>query len=84
MRTGKLATTGFIYDTEDGTCLARVTDGGEVLDATTDGRQIGTIDHAGNVFDLNGAPVGHIRAAGQFDGDTPEAFRKLLRKGNDG
>lgn len=79
-----MATTGFIYDTEDGTCLARVTHGGEVLDATADGRQIGTVDHARNVFDLNGALVGHIRAEGQFDGGTPEAFRKLLRNDNDG
>lgn len=79
-----MATTDFIYATGDGTCPARIVDGGEVLDATADGRQIGTIDNVGSVFDLKGKLIGHIREKDQFHGTTPEAFRKLLRNDNDG
>ena len=76
-----MAITGHIYDSDNGVCLARIVDDRDVFDATTDGRKIATID-AGNVFDLKGGLVGQIRQ-GQFDGSTPEAFRNLLRQGND-
>jgi hypothetical protein len=75
-----MAITGYIYDSDNGVCLARIVDDRDVFDATMDGRKIATID-AGKVFDLKGGQVGPIRQ-GQFDGSTPEAFRKLLRKSN--
>ena len=72
-----MTTTGFIFDTEGGACLARVIDDGRVFDATTDGRQIGTVSDR-NVYDMQGNVVGHLRPDGQFDGATPETFKNLL------
>ena len=74
-----MAITGYIYDTKGGTCLARIMNDTEVFDATMDGRQIGTVRN-GNVYDLNGGLVGHLRSDGTFDhASTSEAFRKLVR-----
>jgi hypothetical protein len=56
-----MTTTGFIYDSADGRGLARVTDNGEVVDATTNGQQVETIDrNTGNVFSLQGKLLGHL------------------------
>ena len=73
-----MATKGWIYDKKGGTCLARFDDGGKVFDATRDGRQIATIDQAGNINSLQGELVGHLEPNGSFDGPTPKAFTKLL------
>jgi len=46
-----MATTGFIYDPEDGACLAHIVNDEKVFDATTERpRRIGTIDSTGNVY----------------------------------
>lgn len=80
-----MTTTGFIYDTEDGTCLASIRDCREVFDATTDGQQVGTIDDKGNVYTLQGELIGHLRREGHFDdGSTPAVFKTLLRKRTNG
>lgn len=77
-----MSITGYIYDTKDGTCLARILDDTEVFDATTDGRQIGAIRN-GNVYDLKGGLVGQIRSDGTFDDNSAsELFRKLVRDVN--
>ena len=73
---GTMATRGFIYDA--GTCVARIDDDGRVFNATTDGRQIATIDQAGNITSLQGELVGHLEPNGSFGGPSPEAFKKLL------
>jgi len=78
-----MTTTGFIYDTEDGACLAVIRDGKDVFDATGDAQRIGTIDDNGNVYSLHGELIGHLRAVGDSgDGSTPAALKTLLRKRN--
>jgi hypothetical protein len=73
-----MATPGFIYDTVGGGCLACLTDDGAVVDVTPEGRQVGTYDRKGNVYSLQGELLGHLSTAGNFDGGTPAAFRKLF------
>ncbi len=73
-----MVVTGHIYDTKDGTCLARIVNDTEVFDATMDGRQIGTVSN-GNVYDMKGGLIGHLQPGGTFDdASTPEEFRKLV------
>jgi hypothetical protein len=79
---GDMTPTDFIFDTEGGTCLARVVEDGKVFDATIDGRQIGTVSGR-NVYDMQGNLVGHLRPDGHFEGTTPKTFKNLLRGGPD-
>ncbi len=76
------ATIGFIYDRLDGTCLARIAEGGDVIDETVaNGAKIATA--RGNVlFSLSGELLGHLGHLGLFKGDSrdPEALRKLTSK----
>ena len=78
-----MATTGYIYDSQDGRCLARVIDGEKIFDATSaDDEQIGTVS-GGKIFDLQGNLVGHLRSNDRLkEADSPEAFYELLKGRN--
>lgn len=76
-----MVTTGYIYDPEDGACVALIKDDTYVFDATVRGeRQIGTV-RDGTVYDLEGKLVAYLGPTGHFDESSiPEAFRSLLKK----
>ena len=73
-------TTGYIYNSENGKCIASIDTTGAVYDITTEEkRQIGTV-RDGNIYDLEDNLLGHLGDAGNFSGGpTPEPFKKLIK-----
>jgi hypothetical protein len=78
-RSYKMSTDGFIYDPENGKCLASIESDGNVFDVTTEEKRlIGTM-RDGNIYDLKENFVGHLGPAGNFHGgSTPKLFKNLI------